>query len=315
MKSLWIGYRLGLVWCVLALALLALASYYLPAVDMPWTIDLVAATASVLGVLLLITWIRAYTQPVPTKKELDNEYYVGVIMLLMLVVLFMVAATLLRYATSKSRAAALFDPQEAALISHSNMLLLQGESYEFTKVALADIESGADYRVKPGWVRLAQQGDGVLRITAVDPPDPNLPIGTELSVSAPLEKPDWHGSVRIGMPSLGSPVYFDPATLEARFTDQLHPTRMTTITGVLVLPVIVPDALGGPDPEGWIDVTNSAITVESDPVMVTVVPADLSEALTRYRNDPLAATIWMFPVLFLYDLALVWAQRRGRRQE
>lgn len=259
-------------------------------------------------------WIGAYTQPVSTKKELNEEYYVGVIMQLMLVLLFMVVVGLLRYAISESRAKALFNPQEATLISHSNTPLLLGESYKFTEVALADIESG----VKPGWVKLAQQGDGVLRITAVDPPDPNLPIGTELPVSAPLEKPDWDGRVRIGRPSLGSPIYFDSATLEARFTDQLHPTRVTTITGVLILPVIVPDALGGPDPEGWVDVTNSTITVESDPVMVTVVPADLSEALTRYRNDPLdplAVTICMFPILFLYDLALVWVQRRGRRRE
>jgi hypothetical protein len=231
MKSLWWGFRAGLVWCVLALALLTLASYFLPVADVPWKLVLVAATAVVLGVLLLFTWLRAYTQPIPTKKELHNEYYVGVFAQLMLVILFLVVAMFLRYATNKSRAAALFNPQDAALISHSHAPLLPGESTEFNELALADIESGADYAVKPGWVKLAQQGDGVLRITAVDPPDPSLPIGTELPAGAPLEEPDWHGRVRIGQPSLGSPTYYDPATLEASFTNQLEPTQLTTIPG------------------------------------------------------------------------------------
>ena len=312
MKSLWFGYCLGLVWCVFAVGLLALASFYLPAVDIPWKLVLVAATLAVLGLFLLITWIRAYSQPVPTKKELGNEYFVGVMMQVFPAIIILLVATFLRAAIDHHRIAALFDPPEAAFISHGNELIMKGESYHFTKLAVGDTEINPNFHVIPGWVKLSQQGGGVLQISAVDPPDPDIPIGMDLPVSAPTNKPDWDGRLRVGEPAVGAPIYFPPATLEATFTDQLSPPQLTNITGFLLLPAIVPVALGFTDPDGWEDVTNSAFTVKSEPVKFTLVPADLSTPMALFRNDPLAAAIWMFPVLILYDLALVWAQRRGR---
>jgi hypothetical protein len=321
MKNLWLGFALGIAWCFLAEALLAWASRNLVSLDVPWKLVLIAATVAILGANLLIIIIlaRASRQPVPTRKQLSNEYYVVVMSLpIFLMIPLLGASKILKDAwISQSRATVLFGSEDGSLIFNSDGGLLYGESTNFYQVSLASIESGATNDMKPGWVRLAQRGAGVLRITSVTSADPEFPIGMELPVNAPTEEPNWGNRVRIGRPSLGSPIYFPPATLEARFTNGLHPLHVTNITGVLVLPVIVPENIAGrgPDPDGWIDVRNEAIIVESDPVVVTVVPESLSYLLIKYRNDPLNATIWMFPGLVLYLLILPWIQARGQRRE
>jgi hypothetical protein len=205
----------------------------------------------------------------------------------------------------------LFGGIDGAFISQQqhNWVMLPGESLSLE----ADIFQPAGFLS----VTLAQQGPGVFLVTSAEPEGSEALIGKELEVDAPKVQPAWRDTVRIGRPSLGSPLYFSPAKLNGLIVNRLNPSRVSVLTGQMILPAIVPIGIGSVSPDGYIRVTNASQLVKSQPFSITVVPLDLSPRVKLFRRHSWrinAASISLGAVPFLYCLSLAFVLTRREKR-